>query len=257
MRDFTKKIYKQLLERLLEQGYIFLTFRDYLTKKIDSEKFIILCHDVDLKPQNSLATAEIESALDICSTYFFRIIPASFDEKIIKHILQLEHEIGYHYENLSICRGNVTMALEDFRKNLTIFQQYSKITSISSHGSPLSKWDNREIWQNFDYKSLGILGDPHCDTDFSQVTYLTDTGRMWDGNKVSVRDKIDSPYSNKYHTTLDIIQAVESNNFPSKIMINTHPQRWNDNIYQWSKELLLQKLKNNIKKIIVNRSSHQ
>ena len=28
------------------------------------------------------------------------------------------------------------------------------------------------------------------DVDFSQLFYLTDTGRCWDGYKVSVRDKI-------------------------------------------------------------------
>ena len=32
-------------------------------------------------------------------------------------------------------------------------------------------------------------------------------------------------------------------------MFTFHPQRWNDNIYMWSKELILQNIKNIIKRI--------
>jgi len=38
-------------------------------------------------------------------------------------------------------------------------------------------------------------------------------------------------------------------------MINTHPQRWNDNIFYWTKELLAQNVKNQIKKIIVKQTN--
>jgi hypothetical protein len=58
------------------------------------------------------------------------------------------------------------------------------------HGSPRSKYDSKDIWHKFSYCDLGIIGEPYFDTDFSQVFYLTDTGRRWDGYKVSVRDKI-------------------------------------------------------------------
>ena len=44
----------------------------------------------------------------------------------------------------------------------------------------------------YDYKSLGIIGESHRDVDWNQVYYLTDTGRRWDGESVSVRDKVDS-----------------------------------------------------------------
>ncbi len=60
------------------------------------------------------------------------------------------------------------------------------------HGSPVSKWDSRLIWKKYDYKKLGIIGEPYFDVDFSKVLYLTDTGRRWDGEKVSIRDKIDN-----------------------------------------------------------------
>ena len=62
---------------------------------------IILRHDVDRLPENSLETAKIEHDLGINGTYYFRIGPESYDENIIKQIAGLGHEVGYHYEKLS------------------------------------------------------------------------------------------------------------------------------------------------------------
>jgi len=63
------------------------------------------------------------------------------------------------------------------------------------HGSPLSRYDNRRICDKYNYRDFGITGEPYFDLDFTKVLYLTDTGRRWDGNKVSLRDKISpSPY---------------------------------------------------------------
>ena len=61
---------------------------------------------------------------------------------------------------------------------------------------------------------MGIIGEPYLDTDFSQVFYLTDTGRRWDGYKVSVRDKIEKWQDEwvkeglVFHTTDDVISAA-------------------------------------------------
>ena len=49
---------------------------------------------------NSLRTARIESELGIKGTYYFRMIPESFDDRVIKQIYDLGHEIGYHYEDV-------------------------------------------------------------------------------------------------------------------------------------------------------------
>jgi hypothetical protein len=58
------------------------------------------------------------------------------------------------------------------------------------HGSPLSRWDSRLLWSRYDYREFGIIGEPYFDVDFDEVLYLTDTGRRWDGERFSVRDKV-------------------------------------------------------------------
>ena len=97
--DFTLSAYKQLISTLRSQGYFFQTFEEYI--KNPKVKVIILRHDVDRLPGNSLKTALLENELGIRATYFFRIVKASYDEDIIRQIAGMGHEVGYHYENLA------------------------------------------------------------------------------------------------------------------------------------------------------------
>ncbi|NMC59427.1 MAG: hypothetical protein GYA51_08615, partial [Candidatus Methanofastidiosa archaeon] len=96
--DFTLKTYKSLLQVIKDSGYAFQTFEDFIRNPKD--KVVVLRHDVDLLPQNSFRFAMIQNKLGIQGTYYFRIVPESWDEDIIKEIGGLGHEIGYHYENM-------------------------------------------------------------------------------------------------------------------------------------------------------------
>ncbi|MHA1396063.1 MAG: hypothetical protein ACTSRZ_21370 [Promethearchaeota archaeon] len=117
------------------------------------------------------------------------------------------------------------------------------------HGSPWSKYDNRELWDVYDYRDYGIIGEPYFDVDFNEVLYLTDTGRAWNTSWGNVRDKVQSKYHYDFKSTFDIIRALENNELPDKIMINVHPQRWTDNLVMWAWELVSQKVKNVVKKV--------
>jgi hypothetical protein len=54
-----------------------------------------------------------------------------------------------------------------------------------------------------------------------------------------------------YHATDDIIRSTKNDALSQRIMITTHPQRWTDNQWDWTKELIMQSLKNVIKRIII------
>jgi len=148
-------------------------------------------------------------------------------------------------------------AYEDFKKNLKLLRDLVPVSTICMHGSPRSPYDSKDIWKHHSYQDLGIIGEPYFETDFSQVFYLTDTGRRWDGYKVSVRDKIEGFQEDwnakgwTFHSTDDVIQALRQNTLPNQLMITTHPQRWFDFGYAWLKELVMQNLKNIVKGIIV------
>ena len=239
--DFTLTKYRELLTALHGYGEV------------------ILRHDVDRKPQNSLNTARIEKELRWKAVYYFRAVPESWDEAVICEIASMGHEIGYHYESLVTCNGDMEAAYQDFCVNLEKLRKLAPVSSICMHGSPKSKWDSRDMWKHYDYHELGILTEPYLDTDFSKVFYLTDTGRRWDGYNVSVRDKI--PVFQEqwikqrwvYHTTDDIINAVKDGKFPKNVMITTHPQRWTDNVAEWLMESVSQSAKNMVKTFLVKR----
>lgn len=270
MTDFTLNMYRKLLKSFERIGYNFKTFDNYiqhhkLLRSNAIEPICILRHDVDREPLNSLFTAKLENELEIKGSYYFRIVSESFDERIIREIIELGHEVGYHYEDVDLVLKSqkskvkiqngkideeklIDLAYESFCKNLDTFRKNFDIKTICMHGSPLSKYDNKMIWKKYDYKKLGLLGEPYFDIDWTEFGYLTDTGRKWNGEKSSVRDKVDSKFKFDFSSTLDIINNMDK--FPDKLMLTVHPQRWNAKIFPWVYEYISQNLKNIIKKYI-------
>lgn len=276
--DFTLLSYRNLLETLLSKGFSFTTFADFLTEEGDeangSKKVIMLRHDVDFRPENSLITAIIEAEIGIKGSYYFRIIPECFDVDIIKQIADLRHEVGYHYEtmdtaserlkfigkSLDKCEEDklIDAAYQEFCMNLEEFRKIYPVKTICMHGSPQSTFDNRDIWKKYNYKQLGIIGEPYFDINFDKFFYLTDTGRCWNGYKYSIRDKM--PQQERwikgglvFKTTNDIIKAAQENRLPNQIMITIHPQRWTNSPLAWMWELLFQNVKNVVKWFLINR----
>jgi len=271
--------------------------------------------------------ARIQHGYNIRGTYYFRLLPNHFDKEIIRQIASLGHEVGYHYDDLSHCKGNYEAAIKRFEKNLATLREIAPVKTICMEGAPLSKWDNRTLWvkhqipnskfqtnsklktqnsklrtqnsklktqnselktqnselktqnselktQNSElkthYSAYGITGEPYFDLDFSKVLYLTDTGRRWDG-KGSIRDKIVQSSRFKvqsevesvlvksgnselnFRRTADIIAAANNRLLPDQIMFTFHPQRWTDRPLPWVKELVLQNLKNVVKRWMVGR----
>jgi hypothetical protein len=260
MIDFTLSGYILLLKSLNNAGYAFITVEEYFFPH--PEKFIMLRHDVDGKKENSLRFAEIQHDLGIKGTYYFRMVPESFDPVVIKKIAALNHEIGYHYEDMDFAYQNAEKksVTEDdlfepawklFNEHLQTLRNLTPIKTICMHGSPRSKFDNKAVWKKFNYKDCDIIGEPYFDINFSEVFYLTDTGRRWDGSKVSVRDKVadsDTWKNLSFRSTQEFINRIEKGEMPEKIMVTFHPQRWTDNPLLWVNEYVTQNVKNYIKK---------
>lgn len=208
--------------------------------------------------------AQMENDLSLSSTYYFRSNHFGRYNNIIKEISQLNHNIGYHYECLATCHGNVEKAYTLFAEELDRLRQLVPVKTACAHGSPLSPYNNQTIWYQYDIHSLGIDYEPMLDTDFSTTLYLTDTGRRWDGHHVSVRDKVPDYQEQweqeglSFHTTDDLIHALRDPQHPihlHPLLINTHPQRWMPFGIGWMAEATTQWWKNQAKRLLVLRSS--
>ena len=254
MKDFTHKIYKELLRTLQEKNYQFITVQEYFTDTYDKNRpFIMMRHDVDRRPLNSLQMAKIESSLGVKATYYFRTIPQTLKPKIIKAIANLGDEIGYHYECLAETNGDYEKAIADFEKNLSLLNELYPIKNIAMHGRPTSKWDSRLLWDKYDYKKYGIVSEPYFDIDFNEIFYITDAGRAWDNETINLRDRVDTKFKFFFKHTEEIIEALKNNKLPNKIMINIHPEHWAESNIEWYQIMLIRKVKNFIKQIVIKR----
>jgi hypothetical protein len=106
------------------------------------------------------------------------------------------------------------------------------------------------LWKKYDYRDFGIIAEPYFDIDFNEVLYLTDTSQRWDGVRYSLRDKTNNYDLSKkysYNRTFDILRALEENSLHGKVLINVHPERWQDNILLWIFYTIEQLVKRNIK----------
>ena len=246
--DFTLTKYGELMHAFAMKGYVFRRCCEYPFHG----KGVCLRHDVDKRPENALEMAKLEHGMGICATYYFRMMPMSWDVGIVKQIAAMGHEVGYHYETLTTCGGDVDAAYEEFQKNLTTMRAVVPVETICMHGSPRTHYDNRDMWKKYDYRRLDISYEPYLDTDWSDMFYLTDTGRCWNGWRMSIRDKI--PFWQDrweeqglvFECSADIIREMER--IPDRVMLTTHPQRWTDNRTMWVRELLWQRVKNVVKK---------
>ncbi|HIH97158.1 MAG TPA: hypothetical protein HA348_06755 [Thermoplasmata archaeon] len=198
--------------------------------------------------------AELEMIMGIRSTYYFRTKHSSFNPNIIKSILNLGHDIGYHYECLSDTNGIDDLAIVDFEKNLTQLRKICPIHTIAMHGSPLKPYNNSEIWRNPQNRSqlknkYNIIGDLYIDIDYSDIAYITDTGRNWLSSKYNIRDKVDSHVKTDFLNGRKLYDFLRNNPHP-KLIFQVHPERWSPNDIDFILQLCIDKGTNFLKLLI-------
>ena len=234
-RDFTFEIYEELLQAGLEAGYEHITMREYLSPGELPERFIIHRHDVDRKPENSLAMSRIEAKYDIQTTYYFRTIDKTFKPEMIQTIENLGHEIGYHYEDMDRAEGNIANAHELFQEHLKRLRKHATIDTVCMHGNPLTAYDNRDMWDaGRGFTEYGLLGEAYFSMDFVDVTYFSDTGRTWKDGNLKVKD---NPVGKSEKTvqvdgTEQLIELVNRASVP-RLCLLSHPNRWAENVGEY------------------------
>ena len=248
MRDFTLEKYKELCEAI-NNCYTPVTVFSYIVADPKPEPLIIIRHDVDRAPENALKIAKLEHRIGIESTYYFRVKKGVFIPEIIREISHMGHEVGYHYEVVDKARGNLDLAIKIFEQELEKFRELVEVKTICMHGNPLTPWDNRMLWKKYDFRDYGIIGEAYLSIDYQNIIYLSDTGRNWSGQyslKDYFKDRIDRTENRqdlRINSTDDVIKLINTKNF-RRIYLLTHPNRWNDCVSGWIKELMLQTLKN-------------
>jgi hypothetical protein len=249
-KDFTLSAYQQLLQALKASGYAFFAFEDFIAYP-PVGKAVVMRHDVDRIPLNALKMARIEQRAGIRATYYFRIVPQVWDEGIIQAVVDLGHEAAYHYEDLTIAKGDYQKAIAHFATQLQRLRRFYPSKTICMHGSPLSPWDNRKLWERYDYRDFGIIAEPYFDLDYARVFYITDASRAWNNRSLSVRDKVQSGFDIPIRNVFHLMRLLEADRLPQKLIINTHPHLWFEGGSGWYLSLIKQQMKNIFKYLLI------
>lgn len=237
--DFSLYKYEKLCASLQNLSYHIMPVADYIEQsdKIKGiKKIAIIRHDVDRFINNAEIMAELEKNLAIRSTYYFRI--SAIERKpLLRNIYFMGHEIGYHYEVMSTCRGNHTLSQDLFIDELSRFRRIVPIKTVSMHGSPLSPYNNLDLWENFSFLACNLIGE--ASISLSDHIYLTDTARRWDG-KHNLRDHLPEGIKKPENivTTDDLIDYITEYR-PSPLYLNIHPERWNNGIIKYCSVYLM------------------
>ncbi len=245
MRDFTMLAYENLCKSINNSKYDIYTVKSYLQKR-PIKNAIIIRHDIERLLDDAYNIASIEREYDIRSTYYIRMKRDVFKPEILKKISSFGHEIGYHYEVLDKAKGDIDKAIEIFESELNEFRNIYLVETISMHGNPLTKWINQDIWTNHQFEKFGVIGDGFLSIDFSNILYITDTGRKWNSTWYNIKDyppNYDYKKNPQIKSSSDIAKIIEKENYPI-IYLNVHPDIWADNEINWWLKTTWQNIKN-------------
>ena len=251
MQDFTFSAYRNYLTAIRKSYPHILRFDEYFRLNQKPGCFCLIRHDVDRKPHHALKLARLEHSLNITATYCFRTKKHTFKPDIISSITKLGHEIAYHYESLSDTKGNMDEAIRDFKRNLAKLRKLAPIATICMHGRPFSRYDNRDIWKDENnHKQLieqfNILGEMYLDIDYSDIAYITDTGRNWRAQKANRRDHVNSNIALDFRNGHSLLNYLSNQPHP-KLVFQIHPERWSElnfeYLIQYSKDKAVNLLK--------------
>ena len=96
--DFTLEKHCEIIAAFKEGGWQGCGFDELCEDRV-GERFVVLRHDVDLRPWMSLAVARKEHEMGMRASYYFRAVPESWDEGIIREIAAMGHEVAVGTDN--------------------------------------------------------------------------------------------------------------------------------------------------------------
>lgn len=221
--------YRYILTRAQQADYNFIRLDQFSKLLSDNaeipQPFLILRHDIDTDAHSALKFCSIERELGIKATYFFRL--RTWDNDIVKAIVDAGHEVGYHFEELAIFAKQKHLKkphkviihkhqmLELLDSNLQALRTYYPINSLASHG-------------DFANRVLGIMN--HTLTD--DIDWRRKMGIEYEAYDEKITSAYnnhvsDSPYPVRFKGAHPLSMIASRKSF----LFLTHPRWWHRNVF--------------------------
>ena len=176
--DFTYESYADMLKHLEDKGYQFADYKSWR----DSEKTVILRHDVDYSLYKAVALSSIEKVMGVQSTYFillstnFYNVHSLKSRKCIRNIIDNGGKIGLHFDETQYDIWTEDELKEHLQREAGILSDIAgvKIDVVSMH-RPSEKFLSADM--EFDH-----IINSYSKTYFQEMKYLSDSRRHWREN---------------------------------------------------------------------------
>jgi hypothetical protein len=222
--DFTLSAFDEFCQRLTHMPVF--TVAGYLTRTTPPPTpFLILRLDVDYRERHAIYMARIAERYDLRGTFYFRRGANGFNLEAMRAVAALDHEVGYHFETLDICRGDFDQAEALLLDHLAELRAEGlTIRTVAAHGSTPTA---PTYCRNLDlfvkrpdlFERADLLGETTLSINFTKVTYLSDATWAWH------RYDHYQPGTTGEATSLDEIKN-ELARRDAGLYINFHPHQW-------------------------------
>lgn len=182
--DFTLNAFDEFCQRLTHMPVF--TVADYLTRTAPPPTpFLILRLDVDYRERHAVYMARIAERYDLRGSFYFRHGTGGFNLDAMRAIASLDHEVGYHFETLDTCQGNIDQAEDLLLDHLAELRTEGlAIRTVAAHGSTPTAPNYRTNMDLFSrrtdlFERADLLGETTLSIDFSKITYLSDATWKW------------------------------------------------------------------------------
>lgn len=218
--------YGRLLKAAIAGGYRIVALEEFLDGVPDGEApILILRHDVDQHPRSALRMSDIEVALGVRSTWYFRWRTANAE--VIAEIRRRGGDVGLHYETLSReALGAVRPsggpgqipARERLKQEIALFAQlFGSIRSVSAHGDTRAPGiRNADLLRDQDWREYGVEYDANDAMRRHRLAaWVTDRSLAQGG----------------WGSGLDPLALIAERSSP--ILCLTHPNNWVSGLELW------------------------
>ena len=222
--------YRHILVSALDADYKVCSVEQSLIElKENTEKLLVLRHDVDHISPGTIAMADVESCLGVTSTYYFRL--NTLNHRDVDLVKNAGHEVSFHYETIAdyaadngITEKSVMMSnyhLESCARRLKHELDWFRIEAgtdchtVASHGASLNRRlgiPNRMLFEMLPDLAnlLKVQIEAYAPSYLGQFDrYISDT--QWE---------INDGFRYGFHPEQAIVEGIP------RVILLTHPNHW-------------------------------
>lgn len=254
---FVYKKWDSFCRRLHEKGIHSIPACD-VTK--DTERYIVLKHDVETAVERALQMAKIEAAYGHRGSYYIQayLLDDPKNIELLKKMQAMGHEISYHYDVMDSQKGDLDRAIEEFEKNKQRFEEHGfLLQTLCQHGNPIvdrvGYTSNRDFFRSEHvralYPTLSDIMVNFKEAKGTDYVYYSDAGRKFKMIYDPINnDIVNSDDKNVVYQNLDaLLDALGEKN----AIISTHPHRWTGSAIKYILKTAIFKVVKAVAKLLV------